>query len=160
MKKINIDDIPWIERKSPKGRFHKFRRDIASAFTKPKTGPNLPGQAPFEVELVRLPPGATNFPFHSHATEWEFYLVVSGTGRIRAGKVTRTIRTGDCIMNPPGEPHHIINTGKGDLLYYVIANNTSGDFWHYPDSNKWGWPIGERSEIFRKTAVEYYDGEE
>ena len=72
MKKVNLNNIPWRERKSPKGKYHRFLRDVALAFQNPKTGPSLPGQPPFEVELVRLPPGATNFPFHSHATEWEF----------------------------------------------------------------------------------------
>ncbi len=160
MKKININQIPWIERISPKGRFHKFRRDVAAAFANKKSGPNLPGEAPFEVELVRLPPGATNFPFHSHTAEWEFYWIISGKGRIRAGKVTRPIRAGDCIMNPPGEPHQIINTGKEDILYYVVSNNATGDVCHYPDSDKWGWSFSKDWEVFRKTGVDYFDREE
>jgi uncharacterized cupin superfamily protein len=158
MKRINLNDIPWVERKSPKGRFHRFRRDIAQAFEHPKTGPKLPGQAPFEVELVRLPPGAANFPFHSHATEWEFYLIVSGTGKIRAGKLTRALRAGDCVLNPPGEPHQIINTGKGDLLYYVLANNAPADIYYYPDSDKWGVSIHDIN--FRMKEVGYFEGEE
>jgi uncharacterized cupin superfamily protein len=159
VKKINLDDIPWVERKSPRGHYHKFRRDIALAFDNPKTGPKLSGPPPFEVELVRLAPKAKNFPFHSHAAEWEFYLIVSGTGKMRAGKITRGLRAGDCVLNPPGEPHQIVNTGKDDLVYYVVANNAPVDVWHYPDSNKWGWPI-LGGEIFRKSGVDYYHGEE
>jgi uncharacterized cupin superfamily protein len=162
MKKINLDEVPWCERKSPKGHYHRFLRDVAQAFRAPKSGPKLPGKPPFEVELVRLPPGAKNFPFHDHATEWEFYLIVSGTGKIRAGRLTRSLRPGDCILNPPGEPHQIINSGKADLLYYVIANNSSADFYHYPDSKKWGfWAESpEREKLFRMTEVDYFDGEE
>src|SRR5882762_9204423 len=63
MKKVNLNDVPWRERKSPKGKYHRFLRDVALAFQNPKTGPSLLGQPPFEVELVRLPPGAKNFPF-------------------------------------------------------------------------------------------------
>src|SRR6266699_3370053 len=107
MKKINVNDIPWGERKSPKGRYHRFLRDVALAFKRPNTGPKLRGEPPFEVELVRLPPGAKNFPFHNHAAEWEFYLVVSGHAKIRAGKLTRNLESGDCVLNPPGEPHQI-----------------------------------------------------
>lgn len=158
MKKINVNEIPWVERKSPKGRFHKFRRDIAAAFENPKTGPKLPGQMPFEVELVRLPPQATNFPFHSHSAEWEFYLIVSGTGKVRAGKLTRLVKSGDCILNPPGEAHQIINTGKEDMLYYVVANNTPEDVWHYPDSGKWG--VSTLRRIFQMKEVPYFTGEE
>ena len=158
MKKVSINDIPWIERKSPKGRFHKFRRDVARAFEDPNTGPKFPGLAPFEIELVRLPPGATNFPFHSHTSEWEFYLIVSGTGKVRAGKIRRNIQAGDCIMNPPGEPHQITNTGRQDLTYYVVANNSQADIWHYPDSNKWGFSTGE--QFFKMQEVSYFAGEE
>ena len=158
MKKVNINDISWIERKSPKGKYRRFRRDVALAFENRKTGPKFPSQAPFEVELIRLPPGATNFPFHSHATEWEFYLIISGTGKVRAGKLTRSIRAGDCIMNPPGEPHQIMNTSKEDLFYYVIANNAPADVYHYPDSNKWG--LSFHDPTFRMREVNYYEAEE
>ena len=162
MKKINLDQIPWRERKSPKGHYHRFMRDVAFAFRAPKTGPKLPGQPPFEVELVRLPPGSKNFPFHDHAAEWEFYLIVSGTGKVRAGKLTRSLRAGDCVLNPPGEPHQLINSGKTDLLYYVIANNSSADFYYYPDSDKWGvWAECHKGgKLFRMTEVDYFDGEE
>jgi uncharacterized cupin superfamily protein len=159
MKKVNLNDIPWIERKSPKGQFHKFRRNVARAFDNPKTGPKLPGSPPFEVELVRVAPGAKNFPFHSHAAEWEFYLIVSGAGSMRVGKKKTSLKPGDCVLNPPGEPHQIINTGTVDLLYYVIANNAPTDIWHYPDSNKWGWPSAGGA-IFRKSDADYFDGEE
>jgi len=162
MKKINLDEIPWRERKSPKGHYHRFTRDVALVFRDPKTGPKLPGQPPFAVELVRLPPGAKNFPFHDHAAEWEFYLIVSGTGKVRAGKLTRSLRAGDCVLNPPGEPHQIINSSKADLLYYVIANNSPADFYCYPDSKKWGFwaELLNRGKLFRMTEVDYFDGEE
>ena len=158
MKRINLNQIPWVERKSPKGCYHRFLRDVALAFKSPKTGPRFRSQPPFEVELVRMPPGVKNFPFHSHATEWEFYLIVSGAATMRAGKKRVTIKAGDCIMNPPGEPHHIINTGRKDLLYYVIANNSPTDVWHYPDSNKWGSPTIRKT--FRLQVTHYLDGEE
>lgn len=158
MKLINVEKIPWMERKSPKGRFHRYRRDIALAFKSPKTGPRFRKQPPFEVELVRMPPGATNCPFHSHASEWEFYLIVSGTATMRAGKKRVRLGPGDCVMSPPGEPHHMVNTGKKDLLYYVIANNSETDVWHYPDSNKWGSPAIPKN--FRLKVIPYYEGEE
>src|SRR5262249_51369182 len=64
MKKINLNKIPWRERKSPKGHYHRFLRDVALAFKNPSSGPAFRSEPPFEVELVRLPPGAKNFPFH------------------------------------------------------------------------------------------------
>lgn len=158
MKKVNLNKIKWVERKSPRGAYHKFRRDIAHAFKSAGAGPKFSGEPPFEVELIRLPPGAKNFPFHSHAAEWEFYLIVAGSGKIRAGKITRALEPGDCVMHPPGEPHQIINTGKTDLLYYVVANNSVADVYHYPDSNKWGLSFYDK--VFRINEVNYFDREE
>jgi len=43
---------------------------------------------------------------------------------------------------------------------YVIANNAPVAIWHYPDSKKWGWSVGRSDCYFRKSSVEYYDGEE
>ncbi len=158
MKKVNLEAIPWVEHRSPKGKFHAFFRDTAGAMRGSRGGPEFKGQPPFEVELVRLPPGAKNCPFHQHTTEWEFYLIVSGVGTMRVNKKKVKLAAGDCVMCPPGDPHQINNTGKTDLLYYVIANNAPTDVWHYPDSKKWGSrAIGK---FFRLQEVSYFDGEE
>ena len=152
MKKISLNAIRWVEQKSPKGRYHKFRRSVA------RGGSKFPDRPPFEIELVRLPPRAKNFPFHTHTTEWEFYLIVSGSGTMRVNQKKVKLVPGDCVMCPPGDPHQIINTSKRDLFYYVIANNSPTDVWHYPDSNKWGSrAIGK---FFRLHEVSYFDGEE
>jgi uncharacterized cupin superfamily protein len=158
MKKVNLESIPWVECRSPRARFHKFRRNIATALERPKAGPKLPGKPPFEVELVRVPPGATNFPLHSHSQAWEFYLILSGTATLRLGRRKVKVTAGDCIMCPPGEPHHMINTGADDLTYYVVANNVPGDIWHFPDSGKWGGH--DLPDFFRPQKVDYFDGEE
>jgi uncharacterized cupin superfamily protein len=158
MKKINLDAIPWVEQRSPKGKYHKFRRSAARAMDGAKAGPRFASPPPFDVELVRLPPKATNFPFHSHAAEWEFYLILSGTGTLRIKRRKMPLASGDCVMCPPGEPHQITNNGRSDLLYYVIANNAPVDVWHYPDSGKWGSrAIGK---FFRLQDADYFDGEE
>lgn len=158
MKKVNLEAIPWVEHRSPKGKFHKFRRNIARAMDGAMDGPKFTAPPPFEVELVRVPPGARNFPLHTHAVEWEFYLIVSGTGTMRVNRRRVKLSAGDCVMCPPGDAHHMHNTGKADLIYHVIANNSPTDVWHYPDSGKWGSrAIGK---YFRVTPIDYYDGEE
>lgn len=113
---------------------------------------------PFEVELVRLPPRAVNWPFHSHTAQWEFYLIVSGRGQVRTPSGLSEVREGDCVAHPPGEPHQLTNTGATDLLYYVVADNPASDACHYPDSGKWELPTHDQP--VRVTPVEYYDGEE
>jgi uncharacterized cupin superfamily protein len=161
MKRVNQNELPWIERASPRGTFRRFRRDLWGPLAGREAGPALPGPAPFEVELVRLPPGGANYPFHSHAAEWECYLILSGSGTVRHGDQRSPLRAGDCVLCPPGEAHQLVNDGVGDLLYYVIANNAPADFWHYPDSDKWGFTLPDGDDLyFRVAKVGYFDGEE
>ena len=159
MKKINLERMKWRERKSPKGAFHISYRNVAAEFRSAKTGPRFRTAPPFEYAVVRIRPGTANFPFHSHAAEWEFYHITSGSGVMRAGRRRVKVRTGDCLMCPPGEPHQLINTGRVDLIYHVVANNAPADIWHYPDSGKWGFTVGPT--FFRLTPEPaYFAGEE
>jgi mannose-6-phosphate isomerase-like protein (cupin superfamily) len=168
MYRVNHNDLQWEESSSPKGKFKFSECGLTWEMNPPewkaaqaagsKNGPRSPlADLPFDVAMVKVHPGAANFPFHSHRADWECYLVVSGTGTIRHGEERSALKPGDCVVCPPGEAHQIINDHDEDLVYYVIANNTPGDFWHYPDSGKWGIPgVG----YFRPTRLPYYDGEE
>jgi uncharacterized cupin superfamily protein len=161
MKQVNQEQLPWVERRSPKGTFRRYERDLSGALRSDGAGPALPSGVPFEVELVRLPSGAANFPFHSHSAEWECYVILAGSGAMRAGDTRVAVTAGDVIMCPPGEAHQLVNDGEDDLTYYVIANNSVSDVWHYPDSNKWGFALPDGEDAyFRTKEVGYYDREE
>jgi uncharacterized cupin superfamily protein len=157
MNRVNPDDLPWAERRSPTGTFHRFQRDLFRGPVGTGADMPLPTDVPFDVALARVPPGATHCPFHSHAAEWECYLILAGIGTVRHGDRRAPLRAGDCVLCPPGEPHQLVNDGAEDLVYYVVSNNAPVDVWHYPDSDKWGI---RGSGIFRRTPAEYYDGEE
>jgi len=158
MNKANLSVIPVDERKSPGGRFRLFRQDISGRLRQNNGEKSRNASCPFEVELVRLPPRATNWPYHAHSAQWEFYLIVSGRGQVRTPAGTTEIVETDCLLHPPGEPHQIVNTGATDLVYYVIADNPASDTCHYPDSNKWALP-GHAKPV-RVQHADYYDGEE
>lgn len=158
MKKINVDEIPWSERKSPSGKFHRFRKELSVSLGAKRGEMPAAGGHPFEVELVKMPPGALNCPFHSHSVEHEFYLIVSGAGRMRTQEGEFEVKAGDAFVNRPGEPHQMSNPGPGDLVYYVIADNQISDSCYYPDSQKWANDDIDR--CFRAVEVDYYDGEE
>lgn len=113
---------------------------------------------PFNVEICRIPPGKTPYPYHSHSAQWEFYHVISGQGIIRHWDGTTTINARDAFLFKPGEPQ-IINDGQEDLIVYVAADNPFGESYHYPDSGKWAVNSPER-RILRSDALDYYDGEE
>lgn len=157
MKKRNINSMKWTEYQSPSGKYHSFYKDVSGAIGDVLNGWPREGH-PFNLELSRLPPGKAVCPFHSHTTQWEMFVIISGTGTVRAGKRKHIVKAGDAFMHPPGEAHQIINTGRRDLVFYLIADNPPVDIYHYPDSKKWG--MRPHRKFFRMNEVPYYDGEE
>ena len=57
MRKVNLNEIAEDERKSPKGKFHKFVKDISIALGRDKDSLDLAKRHPFDLALVRIPKG-------------------------------------------------------------------------------------------------------
>jgi uncharacterized cupin superfamily protein len=114
---------------------------------------------PFDVEILRIPPGKTPYPYHLHSAQWEFYHVISGKGSARHEAGVTPIEHGDAFIFPPGKPHQLINDGSEDLIILVVADNPIGESGYYPDSKKWLVRLPER-RIMRGEGLDYYDGEE
>lgn len=158
MKRTHVPDLPWTERRSPAGRFHVFRRNLSIALGGVRDVGEWGGGHPFDVEEFRVPPGTANFPYHSHAAQWEFYHVTRGSGSVRTADGEQPIMAGDAFICQPGDAHQIINTGAEELAYLVIADHPRADVFHYPDSGKWG--MKPQTDFFEKVPKEYFDGEE
>ena len=123
MRKVNLKEIPEQERKSPKGKFHKFVKDISIGLGREPESLDLMKRHPFDLALVRIPKGKTYCPYHAHSAESELYLVVSGRGSIRDNEGTTDVGPGDVFFFQPGEAHQLANAGDEDFVYYVIADN-------------------------------------
>jgi len=159
MKKINTNKIKEEKWTSPKGKFGGASREVSIALGRRWNSTDLNKRHPFDVEICRIPAGKTNFPYHSHSAQWEFYHVISGNGIVRHKDGKTRITTGDAFIFKPSEPHQIINNSKKDLLLYVIADNPIGEMWYYHDSKKWGVRLPTR-RYMRGENLDYYDGEE
>ncbi len=157
-RKVSIDEVPWDDCASPGKKFRGESKALSEAVGAKRNTPTGLGGHPFDLELGRVPPGFSCYPFHSHAMQWEFYIFLSGSGTVRTIAGLTPVTAGDVVLHPPGEAHQFTNTGTEDLLYYLIADNPPLDVWHYPDSNKWG--ISSPRKIFRATDAPYWDGEE
>ena len=161
MRKVNLEEVTEEERKSPKGKYHKFVKDISIALGRDKKSLDLAKRHPFDLAMVRIPKGKTYCPYHSHGAESEFYLVVSGRGSVRDKNGTTEVIAGDAFLFGPGEAHQLANAGEEDFVYYVIADNPRGDSCYYPDSGKWAAPWdGPEEAIIRGEIADYYEGEE
>jgi uncharacterized cupin superfamily protein len=166
MRKVNLKDVKEEERKSPKGKYHKFIKEISIGLGREPESLDLAKRHPFDLTLVRIPKGKSYCPYHSHSAESELYLVVSGRGHVRHKDGITEVEPGDAFLFQPGEAHQLSNPGQEDFVYYVIADNPRsggrvGDSCYYPDSGKWAVTRdGSEELIVRGTEVDYYDGEE
>jgi uncharacterized cupin superfamily protein len=160
MRKVNTRDVAEEKWTSPKGKFAGASKEISVALGRKPLSSDLKERHPFDVEILRIPPGKTPYPYHSHSAQWEYYHVISGKGSVRHQEGTTPIETGDAFIFEPGQPHQLINCeSTEDLLIYVIADNPIGESGYYPDSKKWIVRSPER-RLMRSEGLDYYDGEE
>jgi uncharacterized cupin superfamily protein len=161
MRKVNLKDVEWVERQSPKGKFGRKTKNISVALGREPESLDLAKRWPFDLALVSIPKGKSLCPYHSHSTESELYLVVSGRGSIRDKDGSTIVTAGDAFFFGPGEAHQLRNAGDEDFVYYVVADNPRGDSCHYPDSGKFAvWKEGMDEVIVKGTDADYFDGEE
>ncbi|MFI5337088.1 MAG: cupin domain-containing protein [Opitutales bacterium] len=157
-RKVRLDDIAWEPWESPKGKFRATGKGISLALGAKPNAPTGLGGHPFDLELGRIAPGARCNPYHSHAAQWELFIIMEGTATVRAADATAVLQAGEVVLHPPGEAHGLANSGPTDLYYLLVADNPPVDYWHYPDSGKWGFPVPRK--YFRAQETAYYDGEE
>src|SRR5438132_9123597 len=161
MRKVNLKDVEWVERQSPKGKFHRFMKNISVALGRESESLDLAKRHPFDLALVSIPKGKSNCPYHSHSSESEMYLIVSGKGSVRDEDGSTIVEAGDAFFFGPGEAHQLSNAGDDDFVYYVIADNPRGDSCFYPDSGKFAvWKEGGVEVIVKAKEADYFDGEE
>jgi uncharacterized cupin superfamily protein len=159
MRKVNTNDMEEVSWSSPKGKFLGFGKEVSEALGRKPLSTELKERHPFDVEICRIPPGKSAYPYHSHSAQWEFYHVIAGKGTVRHKDGSTMIEVGDAFIFEPGQPHQLINDSSEDLVLYVVADNPIGESCYYPDSQKWLVRSPER-RLIRSEALNYYEGEE
>ena len=166
MRKVNLKEVEWVDRESPKGKFGRRMKNISVALGRDPESLDLAKRHPFDLALVSVPKGKLYCPYHSHSSESEMYLVVSGKGSVRDKDGLTIVEAGDAFFFGPGEAHQLTNAGDEDFIYYVIADNprsggATGDSCYYPDSGKWAVTTDGHEEVVVKgSETDYFDGEE
>jgi uncharacterized cupin superfamily protein len=160
MKKVNISELPEMSWQSPAGKFGCHDKEITEALGGISKSTDLSKRHPFDVEIMRLQPGKSVCPYHSHSAQWEFYIILSGQGSVRDEHGVSDVFPGDAFVFAPKEAHQITNNGPEDLIFYVIADNPLSDFCYYPDSRKWSVLADGKRAIVQGEIVDYYRGEE
>lgn len=159
MRKVNVNDITEMSWSSPKGTFAGAGKEVSEELGRRPLSTDLSERHPFDLEILRIPPGKRPYPYHSHSAQWELYHVISGKGVVRDKEGTTEIEPGDAFLFKPDDPHDLTNNGKEDLVLYVIADNPIGESGYYPDSKKWIVRSPER-RLVRSDELDYFYGEE
>src|SRR6476620_7600990 len=107
MRKVNLNDLAEDERKSPKGIFHKFVKDISIALGREKDSLDLAKRHPFDLAQVRIPQGNSCCPYHGHSEETELDVVAAGRGEVRDHRGTTEVSAGDAVFFAPGQAHQL-----------------------------------------------------
>lgn len=88
-------------------------------FARLATSKTLSGACHF-IDFTTMPVG-TSIGTHTHAAdEEEFYLILSGQGRMRRDGEEFDVGPGDFIRNRPGGTHGLTNTGSVPLQLFVF----------------------------------------
>jgi uncharacterized cupin superfamily protein len=115
------------------------------------------------VNVTRVAPGKTGYPFHSHRVNDELFYVIAGRGELRLGEARHPVKAGDLVGCPAGGPetaHQLINTGAEPLHYLSMSSELDPEVCEYPDSKKVGVWAGDYGYMTRgNQPVAYWDGE-
>lgn len=162
MRKVNTNEITEDSWASPKGKYGGFGKSVSVALGRNDKSTDLRERHPFDLEILRLTPGQTPYPYHSHSAQWELYHVISGSGLVRDKDGTTPIEQGDAFLFGPNEPHTMTNNDSTDLVILVIADNPIGESAYYPDSKKWLVRSPKRTIIKPQNpdGEDYFLGEE
>src|SRR6266545_2861421 len=160
MQIIHLNTVAEREIRSPKGKYHAFTKDVSVALGREPQSLDMRKRHPFDLAMVRIPPGASRCPYHAHSAQWELYVVLAGAGRVRHEGGVTEVSAGDAFLFGPNEAHQITNHSREELVYYVIADNPFGTSCYYPDSKK--WMVGQPAEqlVLKGHEADYFEGEE
>lgn len=133
-----MSDVPIVVNASEVEELERLQGDHFGAHFKRLTPGMTPRGGKLGVNMMRVPPGRTVCPFHTHQLEDEVFYILSGTGTLRYGDELLPLREGDCVSCPSGTgvAHQIANTSDADLVYLAIGDRNPNEVCTYPDSNK------------------------
>jgi mannose-6-phosphate isomerase-like protein (cupin superfamily) len=132
MHKVNTTKMVEFTWSSPKGKFVGASKNVSMELGRKPESTDLNERHPFDVEILRIPPGKAPYVYHSHSAQWEFYHVISGSGVVRHKDGITSIEAGDAFIFKPGEPHQITNDTAEDHGWVVGLKFPDGTSENYP----------------------------
>lgn len=89
------------------------------------------------LNLGRIPPGKESFLLHAHAQQEEFIFILEGEATVTIGETRVVLGPGDFVGFPTdGIAHHLVNTGRRDLVYLMGGEETEIEIARFPSIGK------------------------
>src|SRR5262245_44694133 len=73
----------------------------------------------FFCDVYCLRPGQAQ-KVHSHAANDKIYYILRGEAKVTVGEGSRSLRAGDIVLAPAGEPHGVVNDSGSDAVCLVF----------------------------------------
>jgi len=110
----------------------------------------LAGSEQIYVNIDYVKPGAKSVKYHSHSLQEEFFLVLSGKGRVRIQDKFFPVIKGDFFAKPAGLgiAHQFINDSDELLEILDCGTNNENDLIDYPDEDL--LKVKKNGMVFRK----------
>src|SRR5438552_1652702 len=118
MNKVNTTKMAELTWCSPKGKFSGAGKEISETLGRKPESTDLNERHPFDVEILRIPPGKAPYSYHSHSAHCEFYHVISGSVVVR-----HTEQTEHMLKWFAEEPYAAIRSGVEDMLKQQVADS-------------------------------------
>ena len=68
----------------------------------------------------RMPPYSAN-TWHKHVDQWELYVVLEGTGRMRVGTEALTVPRHGAVLVEPRALRQVFNDGPDEVLWLILG---------------------------------------
>jgi uncharacterized cupin superfamily protein len=123
----NIDSIP---------KQYMYDPDFKSMMKTVLVGDAI-GSEKIYVNIDYVKPGAESVKYHSHSKQEEFFLIISGKGKLRIDGEETLISAGSVISKPAGKDiaHQFINNSSEILQILDVGTREKDDIITYPDEN-------------------------
>ncbi len=117
------------------------------------------GLTQFDVNLVRLRPGAASSARHWHEREDEFVYMVEGELVLVEDDGETIVRPGDAAGFRAGVPngHHLVNRTDRDAVFLVVGSRAPIERCHYSDIDLVHDQDGDRYRLTHKSGEPYGD---
>ena len=78
------------------------------------------GSENLSARLWRMPPKSAN-TLHQHIRQEEFYFVIEGTGRLRIGEETLTVKKHGGVLVGPEQLRQVFNDTDEEVLWLIVG---------------------------------------